>query len=233
MNQFKILVVEDDRSVRNLISTTLNVNDYRCVMATSCREAIAMTLSQTPDIVLLDLGLPDMDGVEYIRKVREWSKVPIIIISARAEASDKIEALDAGADDYITKPFSTDEMLARIRASQRRLSYYARQTPEDPVFRCRNLSVNYENAEVKVNDVLVHLTRNEYRLLKLMTKHVDKVLTHSYITKKIWGEDDDSNRLSLRVYMASLRKKLSQAGCDDMIQTQVGIGYRFCRNPEG
>lgn len=224
-----ILVVEDDRPVCSLITTTLKIHDYPFLTAGNGAQAISLAVSQKPDIILLDLGLPDMDGMEVIRSVRSWSSLPILIISARSEDTDKIAALDAGADDYLTKPFSVEELLARLRATERRLSYMADREKESPVFQNGPLTIHYDSEEVFVQDQLIHLTPIEYRLLKLLAQQIDRVLTHSYIISKIWGAPTESDRTSLRVYMATLRRKLEKAGAPGIIQTHVSIGYRMIR----
>ena len=181
-------------------------------------------------MVFLDLGLPDMDGIEVIKTIREWSSVIIIIISARSEDSDKIKALDSGADDYLTKPFSVDELLARIRAAQRRLKYIANQGEENPLFINGPLTIDYASNLVTICGQEIHLTSLEYKLLTLLAKNVGKVLTHSYIIEHIWGNAVDSDIVSLRVYMNSLRKKLRQVcGDEELIATHIGIGYQMIR----
>ncbi|MBR2676983.1 MAG: response regulator transcription factor [Solobacterium sp.] len=230
MNDFKILVVEDDRPVSSLITTTLKIHDYSSITAASGTEAISLCASHKPDLILLDLGLPDMDGIEVIKTIREWSSVIIIIISARSEDSDKIKALDSGADDYLTKPFSVDELLARIRAAQRRLKYIANQGEENPVFINGPLTIDYASNLVTVCGQEIHMTGLEYKLLTLLAKNVGKVLTHSYIIEHIWGNGVDSDIVSLRVYMNSLRKKLRQlCGDEELIATHIGIGYQMIR----
>ena len=230
MNEFKILVVEDDRSVMNLITTTLKINQYSYVTASSGNEAIAQCASHQPDMILLDLGLPDIDGLEVIKAVRAWSAAMIIIISARGEDSDKITALDSGADDYLTKPFSTDELLARIRAAQRRMQYIASRSDENAVFHNGPLTIDYSSNIVRLDEEEIHLTANEYKLLCLLARNVGKVLTHSYIIDHIWGNGMESDIVSLRVYMASLRRKLKKDPHDeDLIQTHIGIGYQMIR----
>ena len=205
MNKPTILVVEDDSSVRSLITTTLKAHGYKFLTAANGEMAVMMASSHNPDIMLLDLGLPDIDGVEVIRRIREWSNLPIIVLSARSEDSDKIEALDQGADDYLTKPFSVDELLARLRVTQRRL----------------NLQASGEE---------LHLTPIEYKLLCVLAHNVGKVLTHTAITQKVWGSSQENDIASLRVYMASLRKKLeSGAHSLHLVQTHVGVGYRMLR----
>ncbi len=228
MDKMKILVVEDDKSVSHLIATTLKINGYSYITAANGGEAISLCSSHHPQLILLDLGLPDIDGIEVIRAVRAWSSAMIIIISARGEDSDKISALDAGADDYLTKPFSIEELLARIRAAQRRMKYITSVGEESHVFRNGSLSIDYASNLVRLNDTEIHLTPIEYKLLCLLARNVGKVLTHSYIIDRIWGNAMETDIVSLRVYMTSLRKKLKE-GSESMIQTHIGIGYQMPR----
>ena len=228
MNNPKILVVEDDASVRNLITTTLRSNDYRYITAPNGASAIALASSQQPDIVLLDLGLPDLDGVEIIRRIRSWSDMPIIVISARSEDSDKVSALDAGADDYLTKPFSVTEMLARLRVAQRRIASLGGKT-EEAVFRNGKLRIDYAAGCAYLSEKPLKLTPTEYKLLCLLAKDAGKVLTHTYLTDKIWGSSWESDMASLRVHMATLRKKLEKDPDTQYIQTHIGIGYRMLK----
>ena len=231
MNKPLILAVEDDAPIRNLISTTLKTNDYRYQLASNGKEAILAVSTHNPDIVLLDLGLPDMDGVEVIRTIRSWSNLPIIVISARSEERDKIEALDAGADDYLTKPFSVEELLARIRTTQRRLSYMTSEMlTAGSVFENGNLRVDYAGGCAYLDGQELHLTPIEFKLLCLLSRNVGKVLTHTFITQNIWGQSWDSNMASLRVFMANLRKKLEPTpDSPQYIQTHIGVGYRMVR----
>ena len=228
MNKPLILVVEDDGTVRNLITTTLKSNDYRFLTAPNGESAIAAASTQQPDIVLLDLGLPDLDGVEVIRRVRSWSQMPIIVISARSEDTDKIAALDAGADDYLTKPFSVAEMLARLRVTQRRLAAQEGKSGE-AIFRNGNLSIDYGAGCAYLGGEPMKLTPTEFKLLCLLAKDVGKVLTHTYLTEKIWGSSWESDMASLRVHMATLRRKLEKDPDTQYIQTHIGIGYRMLR----
>ena len=231
MNKLMILVVEDDKSVRNLIVTTLRTNGYRFTEAPTGEEAIIQASSHNPDVILLDLGLPDMEGIDVIRRVRGWSNVPIIVISARSEDADKITALDAGADDYLTKPFSVDELMARLRATQRRLAYTNTSAPADSAFVNGALRVDYAANTASVNGEELRLTPIEYRLLCLLAQNVGKVLTHTFITQKIWGKSMESDIASLRVYMAMLRRKIESASGSETqyIQTHIGIGYRMIK----
>ena len=228
MNKPLILVVEDDPTVRNLITTTLKSNDYRYITASNGEAAIMAATTQQPDIVFLDLGLPDLDGVEIIRRIRSWSQMPIIVISARSEDSDKIAALDAGADDYLTKPFSVAELLARLRVTQRRLA--AMNTSQgEAIFRNGQLSIDYGAGCAFLRGEVLKLTPTEYKLLCLLAKDTGKVLTHTYLTDKIWGSSWDSDMASLRVHMATLRKKIEKNSDTQYIQTHIGIGYRMLK----
>ena len=228
MNKPLILVVEDDGTVRNLIATTLKSNDYRFLTAADGEAAIAAASTRQPDIVLLDLGLPDMDGVEVIGRIRSWSQMPIIVISARSEDGDKIAALDAGADDYLTKPFSVAELLARLRVTQRRLAAQENRTGES-TFRNGSLLIDYGAGCAYLEGTPIKLTPTEYKLLCLLAKDVGKVLTHTYLTNKIWGSCWESDMASLRVHMATLRRKLEKDSSVQYIQTHIGIGYRMLK----
>lgn len=228
MNKPLILVVEDDGTVRNLITTTLKSNEYRFLTAFNGESAIAAASTQQPDIVLLDLGLPDMDGVEVIRRIRSWSQMPIIVISARSEDADKIAALDAGADDYLTKPFSVAELLARLRVTQRRLAAQEGKSGE-AIFRNGNLSIDYGAGCAYLGGDQLKLTPTEFKLLCLLAKDAGKVLTHTYLTEKIWGSSWESDMASLRVHMATLRRKLEKDPDTQYIQTHIGIGYRMLK----
>ena len=230
MNKPLILVVEDDPSVRNLITTTLKTNDYRYVVAPNGSTAIMEATSHNPEIILLDLGLPDMDGVQVIQTLRSWSNAPIIVISARSEDNDKIHALDAGADDYLTKPFSVEELLARLRVTLRRLSYIENTNVHSSTFLNGGLKIDYSAGCAYLNDEELHLTPIEYKLLCVLSKNMGKVLTHTYITHEIWGSSWESDVASLRVFMATLRKKIEkEPSSPQYIQTHVGVGYRMLK----
>lgn len=231
MNKFQILVVEDDPPIRNLIATTLKTHNYKYLLAKNGEEAILQASTYAPDVVFLDLGLPDIDGVEIIKKIREWSNMPIIVISARSEDEDKIEALDAGADDYLTKPFSVEELLARLRVMQRRIALLQmdNELNENSVYTNGKLRIDYVAGCAYKEDNEIKLTPIEYKLLCLLAQNTGKVLTHKYITQKIWGSAWDSNVASLRVFMATLRKKLEDDDSVSYIQTHVGIGYRMLK----
>ena len=231
MNKALVLVVEDDTPVRNLITTTLKTHEYRYLSSQNGASAVMEALSHNPDIVLLDLGLPDIDGVEIIRKIRSWSNMPIIVISARSEDTDKIDALDAGADDYLTKPFSVEELLARLRVTQRRLLMMKNETPaESSVFVNGALRIDYAAGCAYLNEEELHLTPIEYKLLCLLSRNVGKVLTHTFITQNIWGSSWENDVASLRVFMATLRKKIEKgADSPQYIQTHIGVGYRMIK----
>ena len=228
MNKLLILVVEDDATVRNLITTTLKANDYRYLTAPDGETALREASTQQPEVVLLDLGLPDMDGTQIIQRIRGWSQMPIIVISARSEDADKIAALDSGADDYLTKPFSVAELLARLRVTQRRLAALERQS-EEAVFRNGKLTIDYGAGCAYMDGTLLKLTPTEYKLLCLLARDVGKILTHTYLTEKIWGSSWESDMASLRVHMATLRKKIEKDPEAQYIQTHIGIGYRMLK----
>ena len=228
MNDYLVLVVEDDKPIRNLITTTLKMNDYRYVTAVKGEEAIMLSASHQPDIIILDLGLPDIDGIEVIGRIRTWSEVPIIVVSARSEDSDKIIALDRGADDYLTKPFSVDELLARLRVIQRRLA--KKENNGTSEFVNGKLRINYVSGCVYVDNTELHLTPIEYKLLCLLARNAGRVLTHKYIIQNVWGNIPDNSEASLRVFMATLRKKLDDRyEANPLIQTHIGIGYRMMK----
>jgi two-component system KDP operon response regulator KdpE len=231
MNKPTILVVEDDSPVRNLMITTLKTHDYKYLTATQGSEAIMVASSHNPDVVFLDLGLPDMDGVDVIRQIRSWSNMPIIVISARSEDEDKITALDAGADDYLTKPFSVDELLARLRVTVRRLALMNSDGNTDSsLYTNGALKIDYAAGCAYLNDEELRLTPIEYKLLCLLARNTGKVLTHTYITQNIWGQSWDNDIASLRVFMVTLRKKLESApNTPQYIQTHIGIGYRMIK----
>ena len=225
-----ILIVEHDQSVRNLMATTLKAHDYSFLTAGNGETAIMQAATHNPDVIFLDLGLPDMDGINVIRKVRTWSELPIIVISARSDETDKIEALDAGADDYLTKPFSVEELLARLRVSLRRLSLLKNRTDPSPVFRNGEIVIDFAAETATLSGQELHLTPIEYKLLTLLARNEGKVLTYTYITKEIWRSSSGSEMASLRVFMAALRKKLEpSANSPQYIQTHVGIGYRMLK----
>lgn len=228
MSKFNILVVEDDAPVRNLITTTLKAHDYRFITAGSGESAVMEAASHNPDIILLDLGLPDIDGVEVIQRIRSWSNVPVIVISARSEDRDKIDALDAGADDYLTKPFSVEELLARLRVTQRRLALLKNADVQQAVYQNGQLKIDYSVGCAFLGEEELKLTPIEYKLLCLLAGNTGKVLTHRYILQNIWGTGWENDLGTLRVFMAALRKKLGNDS-SRYIQTHIGVGYRMQR----
>ena len=226
----RILVVEDDPAVRNLVTTALDLHGYDVERAETGESAVMEAASRNPDLIMLDLGLPDIDGVEVISKIRGWSAVPIIVISARTEDSDKIGALDAGADDYLTKPFSVEELLARVRASLRRSGMAGTDAVEASTFDNGPLHIDFAAGCASIAGQELQLTPTEYKLLALLAKNVGKVLTHTFITHEIWGTSWDSDIASLRGFMLTLRKKIeADPSHPTMIQTHVGVGYRMQR----
>jgi two-component system KDP operon response regulator KdpE len=222
-----VLIIEDDKYIMSLTTMYLKDEGYKTVEAITGKEAISLFYVNNPDIILLDLGLPDMDGMEIIKYIREKSNVPIIVVSAREEEREKIKALDLGADDYMTKPFHMGELLARIRVSQRKLNNIANSTNIE-IFTCDYLTVDYSKGLVFVDGEEVHLTPMEYKLLRLLINNRGKVLTHNYILNQIWGYSETNDAKSLRVFMASLRRKIERdTASHRFILTQVGVGYRF------
>ena len=230
-NACKVLVVEDDPAVRNLVSTALGSRGYRHAEVATGTAALAALTADAPDVLLLDLGLPDMDGVRIIERLRTWSEMPIIVISARSDDADKVEALDAGADDYLTKPFSVNELLARVRTAQRHLAHIAAfGQPTASVFTNGDLSIDYVSGVASLAGKELHLTPIEYKLLCLLARNVDKVLTHQFILREVWGTSHDGDLASLRVFMGTLRKKIEpDPASPRYIQTRVGVGYRMVR----
>ena len=228
---YRILVVEDDAAVRRLVTTTLDLHGYAYREARTASQALLELSSQPPDLAILDLGLPDGDGVEVIRTLRGWSSLPVIVLSARLEDADKVEALDAGADDYLTKPFSVEELLARLRVTQRRLAMMQKESPiESSVFTNGQLRVDYAAGCAYLDGEELHLTPIEYKLLCLLSKNVGKVLTHTFLTQHIWGSSWDNDIASLRVFMATLRKKIEKTpDSPQYIQTHIGVGYRMVK----
>lgn len=223
-----ILVVEDDRPIRKFICTALSVRGYNCMETEQGNEALLLSMSNNPDLIILDLGLPDIDGVEVISKIREWSKTPIIIVSARGDESQKVEALDKGADDYLTKPFGISELLARIRVSLRHESIDNMKNKKMHTFKVRNLFIDFDKRKVTINKKYVHLTPIEYRIMALLCKYSGKVLTHRFIIREIWGSEQENQTQSLRVFMANLRRKIEKDPAQpEYIYTEVGVGYRL------
>ena len=229
-----ILVIEDEESISNFISTILTANGYRAVVASRGKEALSLIASHCPDVILLDLGLPDMDGAEIIRSVRSWSAVPVIVVSARGLEEDKVDALDLGADDYITKPFGTSELLARIRASLRHAVQRSEQQGEGrELFRSGEFLIDFQKRLVTVEGKEIHLTQIEYKLVHLLSKYPGRVLTYDFLIKNIWGPHAPNDNQILRVNMANIRRKIEQdPGQPRYILTELGVGYRMVEESE-
>ena len=227
-NRYKILVVEDDRNILSMIQTVLDSNGYQVLTAQRCQQGMLMLSSHMPDLVVLDLGLPDMDGEEFIRFARGSSMIPIIVLSARSEEKDKVSALDLGANDYITKPFGTAELLARVRASLRINRMNLQATIPNSVFMLDDLEIDYDRRQVSVGGAIVHLTQIEYNILALLSQQVGKVMTYSAIIGAIWGAMDDGSIKKLQVNMANIQKKLGcKPGENRYIVNDLGVGYRM------
>ena len=223
----EILLIEDDPQIRKFLRVMLTAEDYRFYEATAGAEGLAQTATRNPDLVLLDLGLPDRDGVELIREIRKWSQMPIVVISARGQERDKVEALDAGADDYVTKPFARGEVSARIRAALRRATILDKNEAPGTVS-CGNIRINLVARRVFVGQVEVHLTPNEYKLLLVLLRHSGKVLTQRQLLKEVWGPEHVEDREYLRVFMSQLRHKLeTDAAHPRYLLTEPGVGYRL------
>jgi len=228
-NKTTILVVEDEPIICNFIATTLSANDYKTIKCNTGKDAIALIPSHCPDIVLLDLGLPDMDGLEVLKEVRQWSGIPIIVVSARDQETEKVHALDLGADDYITKPFGTSELLARIRAAIRHNTRLetGNEFPTS-TFKSKNLMIDFNKRNVIINGEDVHLTQIEFKLVTLLAHSSGKVLTYDSIITKIWGPFAVKDNQILRVNMANIRRKIEQNPADPQyIFTELGVGYRM------
>ena len=227
-NKYKILVVEDDRGILSMIQTVLDTNGYQVLTAQRCRQGILMLTSHMPDLVVLDLGLPDMDGEEFIRVARRSSMIPIIVLSARSDEQDKISALDLGANDYITKPFGTGELLARVRASLRINRMNLQAAVPASVFTLGDLEIDYDRRQVTVGGRVIHVTQTEFNILSLLSQQVGKVMTYSAIIHSIWGTMDDGSIKKLQVNMANIRKKLGcKPGENQYIINELGVGYRM------
>ena len=227
-NKYKILVVEDDRSILSMIQTVLETNGYQVLTAQRCQQGVLMLSSHMPDLVVLDLGLPDMDGEEFIRIARRNSLLPIIVLSARSDEQDKVSALDLGANDYITKPFGTGELLARVRASLRINRINIQAAMPSSVFILGDLEINYDRRQVAVGGKIVHMTQTEFNILSFLSQHVGKVMTYSAVVSAIWGSMDGGSVKKLQVNMANIRKKLGCCpGENKYIINELGVGYRM------
>jgi two-component system KDP operon response regulator KdpE len=220
----KILMVDDERQIRRFMRIGLEASDYRVVEAESGQEALRLAATERPDLIILDLGLPDMDGNEVIRRVRQWSRLPIVVLSVRSEEDDKVAALDAGADDYLTKPFGMAELLARIRVSLRHAG--REEAAAEPKISVGPLSMDAGERSASIDGQKLQLTRKEFDLLHLLARHAGRVMTHRHLLTSIWGEAQAQDTAYLRVYVGQLRRKLGEAH-HDLIRTEAGIGYRL------
>ena len=232
-NKYKILLVEDDHKIASFVQTVLETNGYQVIQAERCQQGIMVLSSHVPDLVVLDLGLPDMDGEEFIRVARKESAIPIIVLSARSEELDKVSALDLGANDYITKPFGTAELLARVRAALR----VNRQTHPDAAprstFTLGDLVIDYDRRQVSVGDQPIHMTQTEYNILAFLSQRPGKVMTYSAIIRSVWGSMDDGSTKKLQVNMANIRKKLGcTPGDNRYFVNELGVGYRMLDHQE-
>ena len=224
--KFKVLIVEDEANICSFIQTLLETNDYQALVANTCSMGQTLFTSHNPDLVILDLGLPDRDGVELIRFIRQKYLTPIIVLSARTTEQDKIEALDLGANDYITKPFGTGELLARVRAALR-VTRYSSVGPSG-VFKAQDLTINYERRKVFVGEEEIKLTQTEYNIVAFLSEHAGRVMTYAAIVKAIWGDTDCGSTKKLQVNMANIRRKLgSRPGLNTYILNELGVGYRM------
>lgn len=228
-----ILIVEDEQVISSFLTTVLTANDWQALRAEKGREALSMVASYCPDLVLLDLGLPDMDGLEVLEAIRKWSQVPVIVVSARGHEREKVTALDLGADDYITKPFGTSELLARIRAALRHGSATQQPAEMTGTFTTGELSVDFDRRLVYRAGAEIHLTQIEFKILSLVSKYAGKVLTYDFIIKNVWGPHASKDNQILRVNMANIRRKLEINPAEPRyILTEVGVGYRMLEDPQ-
>lgn len=233
-NKISVLIIEDENNICDFISKTLRAHQYKCTQAKTGKEGLSLIASGMPDVILLDMGLPDMDGMEVLESVRRWSSTPIIVISARNQEKEKVEALDAGADDYITKPFGTSELLARIRTALRHsnkmnLDSVNNQRP----YRAKELVIDFEKRRVFLKKQDVHLTQVEYKIVSLLARNAGKVMTYDSIISDVWGPYADDNNRILRVNMANIRRKIeSNPGEPEYIFTELGVGYRMLEESE-
>lgn len=228
-NKKTILVIEDEKNISKFIGAVLKANDYNVLFEDSGKDAINIIACHMPDLIILDLGLPDIDGIEIIKDIRQWSNIPIIVVSARDSEKDKIEALDLGADDYITKPFSTGELLARIRTSLRhKLTSFDEEIKRTKIYERKDLYIDFGGYKVVVGGKEVHLTNIEFKIVQLLCKYSGKVLTYDYILKEIWGPYAKEDNKTLRVNMANLRRKIEKNPADpEYLFTEPGVGYRM------
>lgn len=227
-NKQTVLIIEDEKNIGNYIETIIVSNQYKAIRARNGVSGISMCVSHHPDLILLDLGLPDMDGMEVLQKIREFSALPIIVISARSQESEKVQALDAGADDYVTKPFGSEELLARIRTALRHRILAGTLSSKEPNYSRDGLVIDFDKRLVTLEGESIHLTQIEYKLVSLLAHNAGRVLTYDFILKEIWGPYADTDNQILRVNMANIRRKLEKNPAEPhYIFTEIGVGYRM------
>ena len=229
----KVLVIEDEKSISHFISAILNNNGYEALQARTGAEAMSMISSHCPDLIILDLGLPDMDGMDILRQIREWSSLPVVVVSARTHETDKVAALDLGADDYLTKPFGTAELLARVRAAIRHTRTVSgnSEIAQKGTYTVGDLTIDYNRHQALVRGENVKLTLSEFRIVALLGKHDCKVLTYDFIIKELWGPRAGGNNQILRVNMANIRRKIEKNPAEpEYLFTEMGVGYRLAEN---
>lgn len=225
MNNTTILIVEDDKTIQNFLKVTLKTQNYNYIIAETGLSGLSLFYANRPDLVLLDLGLPDIEGIEVLKQIRQNSSIPIIVVSARSSETEKVMALDYGSDDYVTKPFNAAELLARIRAA---LRHCLKEKVSEPIFELDYLKVDFERRHVWGKDQEIHLTPIEYKMLVLLITNRGKVLTHHFIQENVWGYETTDDYQSLRVFMANIRRKIEiDSSSPHFIITEVGVGYRF------
>lgn len=228
-NKYKILVIEDEKNINNLVATLLEANGYRAISAFDYKDGMMMYESYRPDLVILDLGLPDADGTAFLREIRKDSYIPVIILSARADEREKVNALDMGANDYVTKPFGSAELVARVRSALRSARHGSEMSSPDGRFEANGLVIDYGARRVFIDDAEIRLTQTEYNIIALLSEHSGKVLTYSFIIKAIWGYNDLGSTKRLQVNMANIRKKFgAKPGKKNYIVNELGVGYRMC-----
>lgn len=226
-NKYKILVIEDENNIKTFVSALLEANNFQSISAESCKNGLLMFNSHRPDLVILDLGLPDLDGIEFLKEIRKNSAVPVIVLSARTDEKDKVEALDLGANDYVTKPFGSAELVARIRSALRNARHNDGLVPGGK-FELGKLSIDYDSRRVYLDETEIKLTQTEYNIVALLSEHCGKVLTYSTIISTIWGYNDYGSKKKLQVNMANIRKKFGAApGTECCIVNELGVGYRM------
>lgn len=227
-NKQTILIIEDEKHIGNYMETIVISNQYKALRAMNGLQGLSLCTSHHPDLILLDLGLPDMDGMEVLQRIRGFSNIPVIVVSARNQEREKVAVLDGGADDYITKPFGSEELLARIRTALRHSARVASIAPQEQKYSREGLEINFEKRLVTLNGKEIHLTQIEYKLVSLLAKNAGKVLTYDYILKDIWGPYADTDNQILRVNMANIRRKLEKNPAEPFyIFTEIGVGYRM------